>query len=155
MDTTFNMFLENNISDIDDLIKKLLSDGVAKLIENANIEILIILLKMNIINGDIITSLWDIQNNDDDIKDEYLRIFINLCLKNGGDINMLNDDLEPVYLVIWDYLSTDIFESIISEIPTIDYTLTKYEAFFEYLEENHPKEYKKYLKQKNIKKFNI
>jgi len=154
MYTNLNLFLES-ISNDDKLLKK----GIEKLIETGNIEILLFLLKNNFIKGNILNKLWYISKEldfDDKSDLENLKKFIILCLENGGNINSLDDDLEPIYIVIWDHISKELFDDIIEY--ELDYTLIDVgvnKIFYENLKNNHPKEYEKYLKQKSTKKFKI
>ena len=85
-----------------------------------------------------------------------MKLFINLCLDSGGDINSVVSDNEIVYQMIFEYVSEDFFDEIVNNYNLVygkNIYYTKH--FIEHLKTKHPNEYKKYMKQQKAKNFNF
>jgi hypothetical protein len=157
------MFLENNND------YNYLENGVISLLDNIiNIDILIVLLQNKIITGDfiiekyqLISYIFKIYDSLEHIDGFYMtkiKKFIELCLESGGDINALDEDNEIVYHLIFEYISVDYFDELLTKYKLkLNYNNNNYctKNFLVHLKTKHPTEYQKYLSQKKAKKFNL
>jgi hypothetical protein len=157
------MFLENNND------YNYLENGVISLLDNLiNIDILIVLLQNKIITGDfiiekyqLISYIFKIHDSLEHIDEFYMtkiKKFIELCLESGGDINALDEDNEIVYHLIFEYISVDYFDELLTKYKLkLNYNNNIYymKNFLVHLKTKHPTEYKKYLSQQKSKKFNL